>query len=132
MCLRVSKETSKRIIEHPIEPLARRLREVMTDVEHRLWFRLRRKQLLGAQFYRQKPIGKYIVDFYAPAVALVIEVDGGQHFEASQARRDDRRTAYLEAQSLRVLRFTYLEVLQQLDAVVVAVFAAVSAVSKSP
>ena len=53
----------------------------MTDAEHRLWFRLRRKQLLGLQFYRQKPIGKYIVDFYAPAVALVIEVDGGQHFE---------------------------------------------------
>ena len=50
----------------------------MTDAEHRLWFRLRRKQLLGVQFYRQKPIGKYIVDFYSPAVALVIEVDGGQ------------------------------------------------------
>ena len=104
----------------------------MTDAEHRLWFRLRRKQLLGVQFYRQKPIGKYIVDFYAPAVALVIEVDGGQHFEASQARRDERRTAYLETQNLRVLRFTDREVLQQLDAVVDAVFAAVSAASKSP
>jgi very-short-patch-repair endonuclease len=63
---------------------------------------------------------------------LVIEVDGGQHFEASQARRDEQRTAYLEAQNLRVLRFTDREVLQQLDAVVDAVFAAVSAPSKSP
>ena len=115
-----------------LKPLARRLRAAMTDAEHRLWFRLRRKQLLGVQFYRQKPIGKYIVDFYAPAVALVIEVDGGQHFEASQARRDERRTAYLETQNLRVLRFTDREVLQQLDAVVDAVFAAVSAASKSP
>ena len=61
-----------------LRPLARRLRAAMTDAEHRLWFRLRRKQLLWVQFYRQKPIGKYIVDFYAPAVALVIEVDGGQ------------------------------------------------------
>ena len=104
----------------------------MTEAERWLWFRLRRKQLLGVQFYRQKPIGKYIVDFYAPAVALVIEVDGGQHFEASQARRGERRTAYLEAQSLRVLRFTDREVLQQLDAVVDAVFAAVSEASKSP
>jgi len=97
-----------------------------------LCFRLRRKQLLGVQFYRQKPIGKYIVDFYAPAVPLVIEVDGGHHFEASQARRDERRTANLEAQSLRVLRFTDREVLRQLDAVVDAVFATVSAASKSP
>ena len=45
-----------------LKPLARRLRAEMTDTEHRLWFRLRRKQLLGVQFYRQKPIGKYIVD----------------------------------------------------------------------
>jgi very-short-patch-repair endonuclease len=115
-----------------LKPLARRLRAAMTDAEHRLWFRLRRKQLLGVQFYRQKPIGKYIADFYAPAVALVIEMNGGQHFEASQARRDERRTACLEAQSLRVLRFSDGEVLQQLDAVVDAVFAAVSAASKSP
>ena len=61
-----------------LEPLARGLRAAMTDAEHRLWFRLRREQLLGVQFYRQKPIGKYIVDFYAPAVASVIEVVGGQ------------------------------------------------------
>jgi len=61
-----------------LEPLAPRLRAAMTDAEHRPWFRLRRKQLLGVQFYRQKLIGKYIVDFYAPAVALVIAVDGGQ------------------------------------------------------
>ena len=104
--------------EPQLKQLARGLRAAMTDAEHRLWFRLRREQLLGVQFYRQRPIGKYIVDFYAPAVALVIEADGGQHFEASQARRDERRTAYLEAQSLRVLRFTDREVLQQLDAVV--------------
>jgi hypothetical protein len=61
-----------------LRPLARRLRAAMTDTEHRLWSRLRRKQLLGVQFYRQKPIGKCTVDFYAPAVALVIEADGGQ------------------------------------------------------
>jgi len=63
---------------------------------------------------------------------LAIEADDGQDFEASQARRDERRTAYLEAQSLRVLRFTDREVLQRLDAVVDVVFTAVSAASKSP
>jgi len=45
-----------------LKPVARRLRAAITDAEHRLWFRLRSKQLLGVQFYRQKPIGKYIVD----------------------------------------------------------------------
>jgi very-short-patch-repair endonuclease len=111
---------------------ARNLRAAMTDAERRLWARLRRQQLLGVQFYRQKPIGNYIADFYAPAAALVVEVDGGQHFEARQAKRDTARTAYLEAQGLRVLRFTDLEVLQQLDVVVDAVFAALLAARKSP
>ncbi len=49
---------------------ARTLRITLTDAEQRLWERLRRKQILGVQFYRQKPIGNYIVDFYAPAARL--------------------------------------------------------------
>ncbi len=110
---------------------ARRLRAAMSDAEQRLWRRLRGKQLLGVQFYRQKPIGNYIVDFHAPAVGLVVELDGGHHFEAPQARGDEVRTAYLEKQGLRVLRFTDLEVLQQLDVVVEAIFAAVAGNNKS-
>lgn len=50
----------------------------MTDAEQRLWQRLRRKQINGWQFYRQKPIGAYIVDFYCPIAMLVVEVDGEQ------------------------------------------------------
>ncbi len=49
---------------------ARSLRTNPTDAELHLWYRLRRKQILGVQFYRQKPIGNYIADFYAPAVKL--------------------------------------------------------------
>lgn len=56
---------------------SRTLRKEMTDAEQALWSRLRGKQILGVQFYRQKPIGPYIVDFYAPAAKLIIEVDGG-------------------------------------------------------
>ena len=52
---------------------ARSLRTNLTDAEKHLWNRLRRKQILGVQFYRQRPIGHYIVDFYAPAVRLVVE-----------------------------------------------------------
>ena len=70
---------------------ARRLRAAMIDADERLWWRLCGKQLLGVQFYRHT-----IVDFYAPAAALVVEVDGGHHLEAPKARRDEMRTAYLE------------------------------------
>jgi very-short-patch-repair endonuclease len=52
-----------------LKGVARLLRWNLTDAESRLWSRLRRKQILGVQFYRQKPIGNYVVDFYAPAVS---------------------------------------------------------------
>jgi very-short-patch-repair endonuclease len=80
---------------------ARTLRRNPTDAELHLWHRLRRKQILGVQFYRQKTIGNYIVDFYAPAAKLVLEVDGGQHIESGQAKYDQLRTQYLEQQGLK-------------------------------
>ena len=66
---------------------ARSLRTNPTDAELQLWYRLR-KQILGVQFYRQKPIGNYIADFYPPAVKLVVELDGAQHLELGQAKSD--------------------------------------------
>ena len=104
---------------------ARRLRsELMTDSESLLWKRLRRKQLLGVQFYRQKPVGKYIVDFYAPGAKLVIEVDGSQHLEEDHAREDARRDEYLQSQGLLVMRFNNLQVLKELESVVQKIFLA--------
>jgi very-short-patch-repair endonuclease len=70
---------------------ARSLRATLTDAEQRLWTRLRRKQIPGVQFYRQKPIGKYIVDFYAPAARLVVEIDGSQHLEIKRELKKIRR-----------------------------------------
>jgi very-short-patch-repair endonuclease len=96
---------------------ARTLRLNLTDAEQRLWARLRRKQILGVQFYRQKPIGNYIADFYAPAARLIVEVDGSQHFDSPQAEHDRRRTAYLQQMGLRVLRYTDRQVLLELDSV---------------
>ncbi|MBI3330414.1 MAG: endonuclease domain-containing protein, partial [Nitrospinae bacterium] len=90
--------------------------------EQMLWTRLRRKQLCGVQFYRQKAIDNYIVDFYAPRVKLVVEVDGSQHLDADHAPADARRDAYLEGQGVRVLRFGNLQVLGELDAVVETIF----------
>ena len=104
---------------------ARALRSRMTDAEQRLWSRLRRKQVLGVPFYRQKPIGEYIVDFHAPAAKLVIEVDGSQHLGSQGRKRDARRDGDLQQMGLRVLRFDNLQVLQEADAVLEAIHRAV-------
>jgi very-short-patch-repair endonuclease len=104
---------------------ARSLRASLTDAEQRLWSRLRRKQILGVQFYRQKPIGNYITDFYAPGARLVVEVDGAQHVEPAQAERDRLRTEYLKQMGLQVLRYHDRQVLLELDSVVEEIFGAV-------
>ena len=104
---------------------ARSLRANLTDAEQRLWARLRRKQVLGVQFYRQKPIGNYIADFYAPVARLVVEVDGSQHFDLAKAEYDRRRTEYLKQMGLQVLRYHDRQVLLELDSVVEDIFRAV-------
>ena len=110
---------------------ARQLRSNMTDAERCLWARLRGKQLLWGQFYRQKPLGNAIVDFYAPQAHLVIEVDGGQHFELTQRAADAQGTAMLSGMGLRVVRFTNVEVLAQTDAVVEAIRRVIDATLRS-
>ncbi len=105
---------------------ARRLRKKMTDSERVLWSRLRGKQLLDVQFYRQKPIGDYIVDFYAPKTKMIVEVDGSQHVEGKQAEKDKRRDEYLVAAGIKVLRFNSREVLKKTDAVVAAIYRAMA------
>jgi very-short-patch-repair endonuclease len=100
-----------RSYETTLEPFARLLRSRMTDAEQWLWHKLRRNQILGVQFYRQKPLGPNIVDFYGPAVSIVIEVDGGQHHETDHAVRDCDRDLYLQRLGLDVLRFDNRQVL---------------------
>ena len=82
---------------------ARQLRRQQTDVETKLWFRLRGRQICGVKFRRQHPIGPYIVDFCCPDRGLVVELDGGQHAEHTSS--DQARTRFLEAEGYRVVRF---------------------------
>ncbi len=96
---------------------ARELRNNQTDAEQLLWQRLRRKQIHGQPFYRQKPIGPYIVDFYCASARLVIELDGGQHFEPAYQAKDKQRDTALEEMGLHVLRFDNLQVLKETEAV---------------
>ena len=101
---------------------ARQLRKNLTDSEKALWSRLRNKQLLGIQFYRQKPIGEHIVDFFAPRVKLVVEVDGSQHTLGDHVKKDRFRDGNLASLGLKVLRFNSREVLKESDAVVEAIY----------
>ena len=105
---------------------ARRLRSQMTDGERALWARLRRKQVQSVQFYRQKPIGNYIVDFYAPKAKIVVEVDGSQHMESDHAAMDSQRDEYLAPEGLRVLRFDNLQVLKETEAAMEVILRVVS------
>ena len=94
---------------------ARALRRNQTGAEAKLWSRLRNKRLGGHHFYRQQPIGPYIVDFCSRSRKLIIEVDGSQHLD--QKVQDDIRTAYLESLGFRVLRFWNDDVLKDIDTV---------------
>ena len=90
----------------------------MTEAERKLWKYIRRKQIQGKQFLRQRPIGQYIVDFYCPEAKLVIEVDGGQHFTSEGYESDQSRDAFLNGLDLRILRFNNTEVLTNIEGVV--------------
>ena len=101
---------------------ARELRKNLTDGEKALWSRLRNKQLLGIQFYRQKPIGDYIVDFFAPKAKVIVEVDGSQHMVGEHIQKDRVRDAYFASLGLKVSRFNSREVLKDSEAVVEAIY----------
>ncbi len=101
-----------------LKQLSRQLRENMTDAERRLWAKIRMKQLKGCQFYRQKPIGDYIVDFFCPRAKLVIEVDGSHHLVGETIEYDRIRDEHFSSFGLRVLRFTNTDVLMRIEGVV--------------
>jgi very-short-patch-repair endonuclease len=104
-------------VRRQINPHASRLRRDMTQVERALWAILRNRQLEGFKFRRQATIEPFVVDFLCVETALVIELDGGQHDEPG----DRRRTDYLEARGLTVLRFWNHEVTENLEGVTDAI-----------
>jgi very-short-patch-repair endonuclease len=100
-----------------LKVLSQNLRKNMTDAENMLWLKLRRKQLKGHQFYRQKVIGEYIVDFYCPKANLAIELDGGQHYSETGQANDRTRDDVLMKMGIKVLRFSDREVFENMDGV---------------
>jgi very-short-patch-repair endonuclease len=102
------------------------LRFNLTEAEQRLWYHLRAPRFMGLKFKRQKPIGPFVADFICLELGLVIEVDGGQHGGASDARRD----AWFKANGYHVLRFWNNDVLIQTEVVLESIRQAVIALSR--
>ena len=104
-------------VVHPsvftLKERARRLRREQTDAERKLWARLRARELDGFKFRRQFVIGPFIADFCCFEQRLVVELDGGQHADQSDA--DRRRADFLHSRGFRVLRFWDNEVMENID-----------------
>ena len=97
-------------------PTARKLRREMTIAERKLWRSLSLKQL-DIRFRRQIPFGRYVLDFLCIELRIAIEVDGSQHQSEIGQRKDKKRETYLRKQGIRVLLFTNIDVLTNLDGV---------------
>ena len=98
--------------------LAQRLRNNATEAERRLWRCLSRRQLNGTKFSRQMPVGPYVCDFLCREHRLIVEVDGGQHCDS---QTDKQRTAFLEREGYRLIRFWNNDVLENLEGVLTTI-----------
>jgi very-short-patch-repair endonuclease len=96
-------------------PKARQLRQQSTDAERRMWSALRHRRLMRYRFRRQHPLGDFIVDFACTEFHLAIEVYGGQH---SDNAVDTSRTAWLQSQGWKILRFWNNDVLSNTNGVI--------------
>lgn len=86
-----------------------------------LWLQLKGRQLKGYDFHRQKPLGKYIVDFYCPDLMLAIEIDGTTHNGNDAEEADRERQTELESLGIHVMRFLDSDVRQNMNGVITAI-----------
>ncbi len=96
---------------------AKTLRKNPTPAEKKLWFQY--LKIAPQKFLRQKPVGNYILDFYCAAKKLVVEVDGDSHFLTKEVIKKDkeREKILVEKYSLKILRFSNLEVMRNFEGV---------------
>ena len=105
-----------------LKKFARELRQNQTEAETFLWMKLRKRQLKNCQFYRQRIICNYIVDFYCPDAKLVIEIDGGQHYSEPGLTKDALRDQHLADLGLTVMRVSAREVFENTAGVLEAIY----------
>jgi very-short-patch-repair endonuclease len=104
-----------------LKEFSRQLRNHSTLGEILLWKKLRAGSIMCYSFNRQKPLGRYIVDFYCKPLNLVIEVDGGYHNEPMQVIKDKERQQILESMNLNFLRFSDQQVRKDMEMVIKAI-----------
>jgi len=121
-------------VREPIDPTlkarARALRTNRTPAEAKLWALLRAHRFGNVKFTRQVAIAPYIVDFAARSRLLIIEIDGDTH--GRQVEYDAARTAFLERQGYRVIRFTNSDVMGNPEGVIAAIGLALAATAPLP
>jgi very-short-patch-repair endonuclease len=91
------------------------LRREQTAAESKLWACLRNRQRDGVKFSRQVSVGPFFADFCCREAKLIIEIDGVTHETPEEIASYTRRTAWLEAQGYRVIRFRNEELMGDLD-----------------
>lgn len=109
---------------------AKRMRHEPTEAEKLFWWEVRDRRLDGHKFKRQYLVGGYIADFVCIEQKLIVELDGGQHAEATE--HDEMRSAILQSLGFRVLRVWNAEIFTNMEGVIDAVLAELARASVSP
>ena len=99
------------------------MRHDAAPAEQKLWQCLRNRRLGGFKFRRQHPVGSHVPDFYCPECNLIVELDGDSHFEPGAEAKDARRTEKLTEDGCSVVRFTNIDVFENLDGVLESILA---------
>jgi very-short-patch-repair endonuclease len=103
----------------------------MTNAEQMLWEMLR-KERLGAKFRKQHPVGGYIADFACLEHKLIVDLDGSQHAEEKNIKKDEKRTEFLESQGFKVIRFWNNELFENTEGVIETIYKTLNAEKKCP
>ena len=103
------------IYRRDLRKRAQDLRKNMTPQERRLWYDFLREY--QPQFYCQKPMLTYILDFYCPKARIVVELDGSQHYEEKAQLYDEKRTQELRGKGIDILRYTNLDIEKSFEGV---------------
>jgi very-short-patch-repair endonuclease len=111
--------------------VAKKLRKNMTLGEIALWREIKNKKL-GVRFSRQIPIDQFIVDFYCKELQLAIEVDGAIHFKEGHQEKDAKRQLRLESIGVSVIRFSDLDVKNNLGWVLTEIRNVIGQIEPTP
>jgi very-short-patch-repair endonuclease len=96
-----------------LREIARKNRKEPTESENRIWQVLFRNRKINEKFTRQKPLGRFILDFYCSKLLLAIEIDGDSHDKKKYM--DNERDLYLEQRGITTIRYRNEQVLNNID-----------------